>query len=408
MTTRFKGLIAVASVAVILFALAGGFGVHASSNNNNDGAYRQLGVYSEVLQRIRSEYVEEPNFEAVRNGALHGLLESLDANSSYLSPAEYKTFKDHKGDFHANIAATMSKRFGFAAVISVMPGGPAEKGGLQTGDIIEAINGKSTREMSLAEISSEMAGEKGSNITFSVVRPRKAEPQKIVITRDNYSIPAVSDKMMENNTAYLKVVSLNSGKAQELANKIAAETKSGAKRIILDLRNVADGDSTEGIAVANLFLDHGNIASLKGQKFARQDFNADPSKAITKLPLVVLVNRGTAGPAEIVAASILSNARGDVLGDKTFGVGSVTKLIEVPDGSAIILSIAKYYSPDGKAIQDAAVTPNILVADADDAADAADDGSDDNNDQQPETKIAAPHPDVQLQRALAVLKNKAS
>src|SRR5437868_1923024 len=160
----------------------------------------------------------------------------------------------------------------------------------------------------------------------------------------------------------------------------------------------------EGVAVANLFLDHGTITSLKGQKFAKQDFNADPTKAVTKLPLVVLVNRGTAGPAEIVAASILSNGRGDVLGDKTFGVGSVQKLIEVPDGSAIILSIAKYYSPDGKAIQDVSVTPNILVADSDD--DANDDGSDDT--EQPETKSAGPKTDTQLQRAIAVLKNKTS
>src|SRR5437868_8184902 len=142
----------------------------------------------------------------------------------------------------------------------------------------------------------------------------------------------------------------------------------------------------EGVAVANLFLDHGTITSLKGQKFAKQDFNADPTKAVTKLPLVVLVNRGTAGPAEIVAASILANGRGDVLGDKTFGVGSVQKLIEVPDGSAIILSIAKYYSPDGKAIQDASVTPNILVADSEDN-DGNDDGSDDDS-TQPETKPA--------------------
>src|SRR5207253_3523632 len=125
---------------------------------------------------------------------------------------------------------------------------------------------------------------------------------------------------------------------------------------------------------------------LKGQKFAKQDFNAEPGKAVTKLPLVVLVNRGTAGPAEIIASSILANGRGDVLGDKTFGIGSVTKLIEVPDGSAIILSIAKYYSPDGKAIQDASVTPNILGADSEDN-DGNDDGSDDNNDQA-ETKMS--------------------
>jgi carboxyl-terminal processing protease len=406
MTTKFKAIVVTFSIAVVLFVVMGGLGVRAASSN--DGAYRQLGVYSEVLQRIRSEYVEEPNFDAVRNGALHGLLESLDANSSYLSPAEYKRFKDRKGDYKANIGATVSKRFGFAAVVSVIPGGPADKAGLDTGDIIEAIDGRSSREMSLAEINNTLAGQKGSNITFSVVRPRKAEPQKIVVTRDEFSIPAVSDKMLESNIAYLKPVALTKGKAQELANKIKSEQSSGAKKLILDLRNVSEGDPAEGIAVANLFLDHGSITSLKGQRYPREDFNADPQKAISKLPLVVLVNRGTAGPAEIVAASILDNARGDVVGDKTFGIGSVQKLIEVPDGSALILSIAKYYSPAGKAIQDSSVTPNILVADNDDAA-VADTGEEDNDDtnNQPDAK-KPPRSDDQLQRAIAVLKNKSS
>src|SRR4051794_31462128 len=150
MTSKFKALVVTLSIAVIVFVLVGGLGVRASSSD--DGAYRQLGVYSEVLQRIRSEYVEEPNFEAVRNGALHGLLESLDANSSYLSPAEYKRFKQAKGDYKATIGATISKRFGFAAVVSVIPGGPADKAGLDSGDIIEAIDGRSSREMSLAEV----------------------------------------------------------------------------------------------------------------------------------------------------------------------------------------------------------------------------------------------------------------
>jgi carboxyl-terminal processing protease len=407
MTNKFKALVVSCSIAVVIFVVLGGLGVRASSSSN-DGAYRQLGVYSEVLQRIRSEYVEEPNFEAVRSGALHGLLESLDANSSYLSPTEYKRFKEKKGDFKANIGATISKRYGFAAVVSVIPGGPAEKAGLSSLDIIEAVDGRSSREMSLAEINNTLVGERGSNITFSVVRPRKAEPQKIVVTRDNISIPAASDKMLESNIAYLKPIALNKGKAQELANKIKSEQSSGAKKLILDLRNVSEGDPAEGIAVANLFLDHGAITSLKGQKYPREDFNADPQKAITKLPLVVLVNRGTAGPAEIVAASILDNARGDVLGDKTFGIGSVQKLIEVPDGSAVILSIAKYYSPAGKAIQDSSVTPNILVADVDDAPVADNGDEEDTTDNNPPDKKPAVHPDEQLQRAIAVLKTKAS
>jgi carboxyl-terminal processing protease len=374
--------------------------------SDKDGAYPQLGVYSEVLQRIRSEYVEEPNFQAVKNGALHGLLESLDANSSYLNPVEYKKYREQKEN-RAGIGATISKRFGFAAIVSVIPGGPADKAGLVTGDILEALEGRSTREMSLAEIRNTLSGQKGSQVSFSVVRPRRAEPEKMVLQRDEISMPAVSEKVLENNIGYIKVGALVKGKTQEIASKINAAHSSGAKKLILDLRNVAEGDMAEGIATANLFLDHGTIAYLKGQKYPREDFNADPAKAVTKLPLVVLVNRGTAGPAEIAAAALLENGRADVLGEKTLGIGSVQKLIEINDGSAFILSVAKYYTPGGKAIQDTAVTPNIVVADVADAL--PEDDSDDDTEAKPEPKKPVNEKtDEQLQRAIAVLKNKAA
>ena len=404
MSIKTKAVILVSSAAVLLFMVAGGLdGVRASSN---DGAYRQLQVYSEVLSRVRSEYVEEPNIPQVTDGALHGLLESLDANSSYLSPLEYKEYKSHRSEARGEIGAAVSKRFGYAAVVSVIPGGPADKAGLQATDIIEAIEGKSTREMSLAEVHSLLSGQPGSNVTVSVVRARRAEPQKMVITRDLVTIPPVNDKMVEDGIGYVQVDAFVKGKAQEVAGKVKALQKLGAKKLILDLRNCAEGEESEGIATANLFLNHGTITYLQGQKYPREAFNADPSRAITNLPVAVLVNKGTAGPAEVVAAAVLENARGDVVGDKTFGDGSVQKVIELPDGSALILSIAKYYSPSGKAIQDTAVTPNILVADTDDDVPLSDEDQEiappDDGKKQP------PQQDEQLHRAIQVLKKRAS
>jgi carboxyl-terminal processing protease len=402
---KTKAAILISSAVVLLFMLVGGLdGVRASSN---DGAYRQLQVYSEVLARVRSEYVEEPNIPAVTDGALHGLLESLDANSSYLSPAEYKEYKSHRTEAKGEIGATVSKRFGYAAVVSVIPGGPADKAGIEATDIIEAIEGKSTREMSLAEVHNLLEGQPGSNVSVSVVRARRAEPQKIVITRDLVTIPPVADKMVEDGIGYIRVDGFPKGKTQEIANKIKALQKSGAKKLILDLRNCAEGEESEGISSANLFLSHGTITYLQGQKYPRQAFNADPSKAITTLPLAVMVNKSTAGPAEVVAAAVLENARGDLVGDKTFGDGSVQKVIELPDGSALILSVAKYYSPGGKAIQDTAVTPNILAADADDGAALPDDEQeaappDDTTKKQP------PQQDDQLRKAIQVLKSRPS
>jgi len=403
MSTKIKTAILVVSAGILLFALAGGIsGVRAS----NDGAYRQMEVYSEVLSRVRSEYVEEPNLPVVTDGALHGLLESLDSNSSYLNADQYKDYKAHMSNAKGEIGAAVSKRFGYASVVSVIPGGPADKAGLQDTDILEAIEGKSTREMSLAQIHSLLSGEPGSTLNLSVVRARRAEPQKVVVTRDVVSIPPVKDKMLDDGIAQIRVDALTKGKSQELANKIKAVQKSGAKKLILDLRDCAEGDEAEGVATANLFLNHGTITYLQGQKYPREAFNAEPSKAIASLPLVVLVNKGTAGPAEIVAAAVLENARGDVVGDKTFGDGSVQKLIELPDGGALILSIAKYYSPQGKAIQDAAVTPNVLAADVADDTPVPDE--DENATPAEIEKKAAPERDEQLDKAIEVLKKRQS
>src|SRR5579862_1239670 len=405
MSNKFKAAILIPSAAVLIFTVVGTMdGVRAS---NSDGAYRQLQVYSEVLSRVRSEYVEDPNIPAVTNGALHGLLESLDADSSYLTPEEYKEYKAHQTEGRGDIGAAISKRFGYAAVVSVIPGGPADKAGLQDTDILEAIEGKSTREMSLAEVHNMLAGQPGSNVTVSVVRARRAQPDKVVITRDVINIPPVTDKIMNDGIGEIKVDALTKGKAQEIAAKIKALQKDGAKKLILDLRNCAEGEESEGIATANLFLNHGTITYLQGQKFPREAFNADPSKDVTNLPLVVLVNKGTAGAAEIVAAAIMENARGDVVGDKTFGEGSVQKVIEIPDGSALILSVAKYYSPSGKAIQDTAITPNLVVADADEDAPLPDD--DENAAPADQTKKPQPpQEDEQLQKAIEVLKNRPS
>jgi carboxyl-terminal processing protease len=406
MSKKIQVLLLTTSMLVIVFALIGGLGVHAASGNNSDNAYTHMQVYSEVLHRIRTEYVEEPNMGLVTNGALHGLLESLDANSSYLTPAEYKAYKAAKTDAKAGIGATVSKRFGYAAIVSVIPGGPADKAGITPGDIIETVEGQSTHDSSLAAVKTRLAGDVGSRVECVIIRARKIEPQKITIVREAVNPPAVQDQTMADNVGYIKALTLDKGKAQEIAGKIKSLQARGAKKLVLDLRNNSEGDEQEGVAVANLFLAKGMIGYLQGQKVEKVTYNADPQKKITDLPVAVLVNRGTAGAAELVAAAILDNSRGEVVGDKTFGEGSVQKVLEVPDGSALILSVAKYYTPKGKIIQDTGITPNVVIAAADEAANTIVDDEDGGTPDEPQPQKPQQKEDDQLHRALEVLKAK--
>lgn len=405
-----KILLLAVSVALVLTVFLGvnSSGVSAASTQD-DGAYRQINVYSEVLRHIQTDYVEEPNINNVTNGALRGLLESLDADSSYLTPADYKVFKAGRAG-KAQVGINVSKRFGYATVVSVVPGSPAEKAGLNDGDIIEAIGPQDTRDLSLAMIQLLLDGQPGSQVQLSVVRPRKAAPEKVELTRSVTNLPPVVETMYENSSIlYLKPMVLDHEHAQQIEAKLKSMGKAGNKKVLLDLRDVAGGEMAEATRVANFFLSSGTIASLEGQKVAKQTFVAEPSKAVnTTAPVVVLVNRGTAGPGELLAAALADNKRAELVGEKTFGEGAQQKTFELPDGAALILSIAKYESPSGKKLQDEGVTPVVMVASNQDEAAAEDE---DGNAAAPEAKTA-PKPSVnvdeQLTKALDLLKGKAA
>ncbi|HEY6490084.1 MAG: S41 family peptidase [Terracidiphilus sp.] len=341
----------------------GFFGVHAGGDE--DGAYRQMHVYAEVLKRIQSDYVTVPDISNVTTGALHGLLESLDADSSYLSASEYKIYKDRPDSGVAQIGVTVSKRFGYATIVSVTPGSPADHEHLADGDVIESIGDQSTRELSLAVIRMVLEGKPGSTVTLSVVRPRKPDPDKLTLARTITPSPSLSEQQYDSATIlYLKPGILTAQRVDEIASKLKGAGKS--RKILLDLRDCSVGNAADGLRLANFFINQGTLATLEGQKFTAQTFAADPSKYITGAPLAVLINRGTYGAAELTADAIEGAKRGDVVGERTFGEGSVQKTIELPDGGALMLTVAKYEGPDGKKIQDDAVTPTVLVGQASD------------------------------------------
>jgi carboxyl-terminal processing protease len=403
-----KILLLVVSVALVLTVFLGmnSSGVNAASEQ--DGAYSQINVYTEVLRHIQSDYVVDPNVGKVTDGAMRGLLESLDADSSYLTPEEYKIYKTEKPG-SAQVGINVSKRGGYATVVSVVPGSPADKASLNDGDFIEAIGVQDTRDLSLAMIRRLLEGESGSELTISIVRPPKPIPQKITMTRAVVSYPSVSETMYENSSIlYLKPEVLDREHVQQIEAKLKGMQKAGNKKVLLDLRDVSAGDMPDAIRLANFLLPSGTIATLAGQKVAKQTFTVDPAKTINAAaPVVVLVNRGTAGPAELTAAALLDNKRAELVGERTFGEGAQQKTFELPDGAALILTVAKYASPSGKKLQDDAVTPGVLVA-----SNFPNDNDDDLDEDAVEgTPAATPKKpavtvDEQLTKALDLLKGK--
>ena len=288
----------------------------------------------------------------------------------------YKQYQKEKNTKKGDIGLILARRVGYVSIVVAVPGGPASKSNLSTGDVLEAINGVGTRDMPLAYAQLLLQGDPGSNVELTVLRLRNPEPQKLSITRADVKYPDVTAKAVESGFIDIHVLALDAAHVKQLAAKIQDAEKQGAKKLILDMRNCSIGTPEDGVAAANLFLDKGLITYLAGQKMSKQEFQADPAKQITKLPMVIITNRGTSGAAEIVASALAENKRADSVGERTYGDAAVRRAVTLDDGSAIILAVAKYYSPAGKAIQDGGFTPANPVSDFETQADAGDDDGD--------------------------------
>ena len=398
MSKRIRLLLITVSCFLVLYIVLGG--LLGKNDSTSDKTYRNLGVYSEVLSRIKSDYVTAPDLKKVTGGAIRGLLEALDPYSTYFSPPEYQDYLRQPEAGPASVGIFLAKRMGFATVVSVLPGSPAEKAGVKVGDLIDRVENTAARELSVVQIQRLLAGPAGSTVTLTLVREARAEPQKVPITRAVLSYPPVVAKMVEEGAGYIRIASFSKGKAVEIAAKLKELTANGADKIILDLRNCAGGETQEAVDTASLFLEKGLVAYLQGQRYPRQDLPAKPPAAVCKLPLAVLINQSTAGPAELVASAILGNKRGAVVGVRSFGVGVFQKLIPLDDGSALLLSVAKYYGPDGKAIQDNGVAPSVVESGTGETAILDDEG------EPTEPEHFGGKDDLQLRKAIEILKQQ--
>ena len=351
-------------VALLLFGSMASKGASGEGGSDSADVLRHLKVYTQVLSYISTEYVEEPNIPNVTLGALNGLLEAIDPYASYLNATQYKEYLKNSDGHPGDVGLVLAKKYGYIVVVSVVPGSPADKAGLANGDYIESINGVGSRDMPLAYAKILLRGDVGSTVNLSVLR-HKPEPTKMTLTRAIVTAPPVESRMLDGTVGYVKASTLGTGKVREVATAVEDLQKQGAKKLILDLRGCAVGDAEDGAALANLFVSKGLLTYDQGQKVPRKDYDADAKDTISTVPLVVMTNRATAAACEVGAGALQGTKRAALVGERTYGDASILRPITMDDGSAVILSVAKFYTPDGKSIQDNGVTPETAVLDPD-------------------------------------------
>ncbi len=427
MSYRGKFFIGLFSAAVALYAVIGGLlSTQAQQPINDAGA--QIRIFESVLQHIQNDYVDEPNLEKVRAGAMRGLAAGLDPYSSYLTVQQVKDYQGKKQDTLAGIGAEFSQVSGYLYVVSVLKDSPADKAGLKAGDVIEYIENKATRDISLYDARTLLLGEAGSKINLRVLRTA-TKPQTITVSRGSYKIPSAEAKMEDGKIGVVKIYSLEKGEAADIRAKVQGLMKQGVQKIVLDVRNVAAGDIKEAADVANIFIKDGNLAEIIGRdNKVTQTFTADPNKFLFSGDVATLIDLGTAGAAEVVASAMLERKRGEVVGERSFGAGTQQQLFTLRGGDGLLLTTAKWASANGNPFLSndrltSGVKPSVEVKrpetpepiEVEDLVDRQEEENQDPQPNQPATPQPAPkteqpkqsQEDLQMKKALEILRGKA-
>jgi carboxyl-terminal processing protease len=396
-----KVLFFLCSLLIVLYgASAGYFGPEP---------YRELKVFMDVLHKVRDDYVESPNMNSVQDGAMRGLINALDPYSSFLTKEQYEALQKRRASATAGTGILLSVRSEMIYVVACARKSPAEEAGVRPGDYVIAVDGKSVEEKEVLEVDSQLHGEPGTKVKMTLIRSTRTKPLDVEMTLRNPSAPEINSKMLDEHVGLLGVSSLGGASAEQARIKLKTLISAGAQKLILDLRDCTEGTPEEGAKLANYFLRSGVIyfsQNRRGEKI--QVVEASPEKFITDLPMAVLINASTAGAAEIAAGALKDLKRGVVVGEKSFGMGSSQKTMQLKSGAVIILSTAKYCTPSGKFIQEEAarttgISPDVQAPDNDKRQDLAVESMYDDQDDAKYHELQERIDKIQLDKALEIL-----
>jgi len=419
MSFKSKFTLIVLSATLAVYTIAGAWlATRAQQPANDPGAQQK--IFESVLQHIQSDYVDEPNMEKVRAGALRGLAYGLDPYSTYLTPEQVKDYRAGNKSNQVGLGAELSQVASFLYVVAPVKGSPADQAGVRAGDIIEYIDGKATRDISLYDARQLLNGTPGSEVKLRILRAN-SQPLTLTVKRGSFRAPAAEARMEAGRIGVLRINSLDSGEAVDARARLQDLLKQGAQKIVIDLRSVAGGEIQEGVTVANFFIRDGQIAKTIGrEQKVLKSFEADPKVTVFSGPVVVLIDAGTAGAAEVVASAFLEDKRGDVVGEKSFGAGAEQELFTLRDGDGLLLTTVKWASGSGKPFlgEDrtrSGVSPSVEIKRVESTGNVDDlTGNDEEKPNQPDTKPppsepVAPRPqleDTQMKKAIELLRDK--
>jgi len=347
MQERLKLSILVLSTLVVAYGLIGGLLEKVSAGED---PYRDLSVFTKVLDHIQRDYVEQPDVERALRGSLHGMIESLDPFSSFIGRETYERYSAL--EYQASTGLVLSKRYGYAHIVAVTEGSPGDRNGLRSGDLIESIDGDATVVMSLWEAEHRLRGEEDTEVKLRIIRSRPSKPQDVVLKRAIVEAQSVSARIVENELGIVEVPNLRPGTSDLVRAKLNMLLSTGVKGFLVDLRGAAQGKLEEAVALSDQFLSEGmEIARLKGREGAGEEFVSFSAPLVAEMPVVLLVDGGTSGASEVLAAALKDNGVAEIVGERTNGHGSIQELFELKEGSVLLISTRLFQRPDGNLIQ---------------------------------------------------------